>query len=453
VEVAVPQWIAYVPNGDVFDEQGFQPDIRFEYRPDAFEGEKDELLSLALATLRKEAAPAQPIAGPSVQEFRARRAAEKVCRPKVIAVEPRDATTGVDPRTALRIRFDRPMHPSTVLLAWKAGSVADCDRIQYDATANQFTIPAVLEPGCTHRIVINPPVKAGSPAGFTSAHGTPAGRYEWTFTTAECTSGVTAEKPPPVIARPVHDVVAAYNRKRAAMRSFIETQDTVELSQPGQGGFHCLRAYTMVFTLQGPEKYLVDVSDVCGMPMVLFCDGAINNIAGYYRHEGSAPEAVFCRSDDLARNDLKLADPFDVCAESAVTVSRQLKLRYAGTANVAGRRCHVVVAPAGSASDRRPPCCTWWIDVESHRLVRAAHDERGGRSTHWYSFERVNEPLAHLECMPGVPYQEVYRHRRMDDPLPDRDASRFVEIHDGCRGTFRARWGQCGPAGEQYVGL
>lgn len=63
IEVAVPQWIAYLPNGELFDEKGVPPEVLFEYRRDAFEGNKDELLSMALTRLRKEPLPPEPIAG------------------------------------------------------------------------------------------------------------------------------------------------------------------------------------------------------------------------------------------------------------------------------------------------------------------------------------------------------------------------------------------------------
>jgi C-terminal processing protease CtpA/Prc len=56
LKVAVPRWIDYLPNGDPLDEHGFRPQIKFEPRQGAFEGDRDDLLGAALEHLRKTAA-------------------------------------------------------------------------------------------------------------------------------------------------------------------------------------------------------------------------------------------------------------------------------------------------------------------------------------------------------------------------------------------------------------
>jgi hypothetical protein len=450
IEVAVPQWIAYLPNGELFDEKGVAPKVLFEYRPDAFEGNKDELLSAALAKLRKEPLPATPIAGPSIREFRARRAAEEAHIPKVVSVEPKAGSTNVDPRTALRIRFDRPMRCSTVSLQWESGGVHRCDRIRYDKGANEFTLPVTLEPSRTHRIVVNP----RGPVGFKSIHGTPAGRYEWAFTTGGSSNRGADEKARSAAALPVQGIVEEFNQMRAAMRSFVETVDTVECSEPGPDGFRRLRAYSAVFNMQGPEEYFADVSDVCGRPTVLFATGALNHVCGYYRHDGSEPSAVASRSEEISRSDIKLADPFESCAADTDAVCEQLKLKYGGTVDLEGRRCHVVESYTGSEPGRDKPARRWWIDAESHLLVRVvSHDEKAGRNVSWLSFDGINEPQAQLESFPNVPYQVLYKHRKMAEPLKNGSTGRFMQINDGCRGSICARWGQYGPDGEEYVGL
>jgi Peptidase family S41 len=49
--VSVLQWIDYLPDGTVLDEHGFQPQIPFEPARGAFEGDRDDLLTAALARL------------------------------------------------------------------------------------------------------------------------------------------------------------------------------------------------------------------------------------------------------------------------------------------------------------------------------------------------------------------------------------------------------------------
>ena len=52
--VAVPVWIDYKPDGQPLDENGFQPQVPFLPEPNAFAGARDDLLTAALARLRRE---------------------------------------------------------------------------------------------------------------------------------------------------------------------------------------------------------------------------------------------------------------------------------------------------------------------------------------------------------------------------------------------------------------
>jgi len=61
--VSVPRWIDYLQDGKPLDERGFQPQIRFEPKPGAFEGDHDDLLTAALERLRKVPVPAKAIDG------------------------------------------------------------------------------------------------------------------------------------------------------------------------------------------------------------------------------------------------------------------------------------------------------------------------------------------------------------------------------------------------------
>jgi C-terminal processing protease CtpA/Prc len=64
ITVSVPQWIDYMPDGTPLDERGFQPQIRFEPKPGAFEGVRDDLLAAALERLRQSPLPEKPIENP-----------------------------------------------------------------------------------------------------------------------------------------------------------------------------------------------------------------------------------------------------------------------------------------------------------------------------------------------------------------------------------------------------
>jgi len=63
--VSVPQWIDFLPDGTPLDEKGFRPQIPFRPEPGAFEAQRDDLLTAALARLREAPLPAQPMEGPA----------------------------------------------------------------------------------------------------------------------------------------------------------------------------------------------------------------------------------------------------------------------------------------------------------------------------------------------------------------------------------------------------
>jgi hypothetical protein len=50
--VSVPQWIDFLPNGTPVDGRGFTPMVAFKPSPAGFEGDRDDLLTAALAWLR-----------------------------------------------------------------------------------------------------------------------------------------------------------------------------------------------------------------------------------------------------------------------------------------------------------------------------------------------------------------------------------------------------------------
>jgi len=62
--VSVPQWIDYLPDGTPLDERGFQPQVPFKPETGAFAGDRDDLLTAALARLSNVPLPDKPIEEP-----------------------------------------------------------------------------------------------------------------------------------------------------------------------------------------------------------------------------------------------------------------------------------------------------------------------------------------------------------------------------------------------------
>ena len=120
ITVSVPQWIDHLPNGTVLDERGFQPQIPFQPATGAFEGERDDLLTAALARLSQLPLPDKPIAGPVFEPATAdlpdhsqgvKEEAQDTSRPRVVSVTPTNDAPAVETVTELHVRFDRPMDP------------------------------------------------------------------------------------------------------------------------------------------------------------------------------------------------------------------------------------------------------------------------------------------------------------------------------------------------------
>jgi hypothetical protein len=65
ITVSVPQWIDYLPDGTPLDEQGVSPKVPFAGTAEAFQGERDDLLSAALQRLKEAPLPAKAIQEPA----------------------------------------------------------------------------------------------------------------------------------------------------------------------------------------------------------------------------------------------------------------------------------------------------------------------------------------------------------------------------------------------------
>ena len=119
-------------------------------------------------------------------------------RPRIVQVVPADGATGIDPVTEIRIRFDRPMVPTRMVLAWARGDAGFRLRgdVRYSADTHEFIIPVQLTPGAEHRIAAgrNHPFRPGAFEGFESADHVAAEPRSWSFTTAKPEAG---DGPPP----------------------------------------------------------------------------------------------------------------------------------------------------------------------------------------------------------------------------------------------------------------
>ena len=63
ITVSLPRWIDYLPDGTPLDERGFEPHVKFEPTPGAYEGNRDDLLTAAVERMRKVTLPERAIEG------------------------------------------------------------------------------------------------------------------------------------------------------------------------------------------------------------------------------------------------------------------------------------------------------------------------------------------------------------------------------------------------------
>ncbi|MBU6401144.1 MAG: hypothetical protein KGS61_12560 [Verrucomicrobia bacterium] len=82
--VSVPRWIDYLPDGTPLDERGFLPQVRFTAGPEAFAGERDDLLTAALARLRAATSPDKPARERRSRDEKAIRADVEVGPPETV---------------------------------------------------------------------------------------------------------------------------------------------------------------------------------------------------------------------------------------------------------------------------------------------------------------------------------------------------------------------------------
>jgi hypothetical protein len=214
--VSVPRWIDYLPDGTPLDEHGFQPQVPFQPSPGAFEGDRDDLLTAALARLSRASLPGKPIEGPVFDPGTAflpdhsrdvEEEARDASRPRVVSVTPTNGASEVGGNTELHLRFDRAMDPLSLKLDWDAGGFLDCEFPKYDSNTYEFTIPVHLGPGLMQQIVVNKPWRRDGNLGkerrdlpregFQSVDHHLAGLFVWRFQT-QARPLLAHSKPPQV---------------------------------------------------------------------------------------------------------------------------------------------------------------------------------------------------------------------------------------------------------------
>lgn len=114
---------------------------------------------------------------------------ERHPRPQVLEVYPPDGADGLPLDTEIRIRFDRPMDPSTPLIQWEHGSEGGYrprGEFRYLEETREFVLPVRLKPGCSHQVVINQEhyFEKGEYMGFSSVGKVAAKPHSWSFVTA-----------------------------------------------------------------------------------------------------------------------------------------------------------------------------------------------------------------------------------------------------------------------------
>jgi len=448
IEIYVPQWLVTLPNGQVVEGRGVLPDAPFAPKADSFTDRRDELLSLVLARLRQETLPAASIAGPTLQALREKETAEKGYQPRVVSVTPSQGAGQVAPDTELRIRFDRPMQPSMLQLAWQEGGFHECGQIRYDETTHEFTLPIHLAAGSQQRIVINPKDESDAVKGFQSVHGTPAEPLAWIFSTEHGEQTHASAEDGSVTSGKTRSVVDQFNKTRDSMWAFVQTITTQEYGEHGPQGYQSLRTYTTRFTFNGDRVFCADVGEKTGMPLVVFCEGHLNHISGYYQKTRDTEDIVFCLDADITDRKVVVADPFK--AQDVDATIQQRALQCTGQELVDGTPCDTICTPKnGLALSERQ----WWIDQQSHLLTKMATLQADGiKVISWFAYTNINETLHFMAYMPDVSYPWVCANKKMAEPL-EAGHHRFVEIQDSTAGPTVAQWGRQGPQDRESIGL
>ncbi len=373
-------------------------------------------------------------------------------RPRVVSVQPTPGASGVNPRTELRVRFDRPMDPLAAKINWESGDFVACEFPRYDSNTFEFVFPIHLAGGVLHQLAINKDELGFGEWGFLTPDGKLAALYVWRFTTEKesgavsgaATQAVPAASPNRKDSQPGQDpqllsLLQRMQQRQSAVTSCFERVQ--ELAPHHRRGMRKLSLQGSTFKWQQPGQYYGDVSQVVSGLLRIGCDGQ----NWWWESDSSAvPDLCLCPTKSMQLLNISLADPFSLSSDPPSNAIINLGLIYAGLTNRAGVQYHLVEAGAGGPSTNSGP--RWWIDANTW-LIAEIEDQ--GRRTR-FLYEAVNQPLPKAEFAPPALSRAKIQPL---DPLDAGYTQRFVNLRDGADGRMSVRWGKVGPKGRSSSGL
>ncbi len=168
VTFSIPTWVDYLPDKTPLELKGITPDHLCAYSVEAFQGESDPVLELALDQLAKKPLPPEPIQGPKYTS------GDKA---NVVKVYPTDGSDIQPGETTLKITFDRPMNPDAQRIFFKKGGGVPTGDVVYDSETYTFTVPVYFFPET--KISCSVSTKRGQ--GFKDLEGNPIASFSWSF--------------------------------------------------------------------------------------------------------------------------------------------------------------------------------------------------------------------------------------------------------------------------------
>jgi len=384
-------------------------------------------------------------------------------KPRVVSVSPASGAK-VPMVNLVRVRFDQPMDPEG--FGWR---LRDADSVHkyppgthmelvrhvtYDAEKHEFAMPFTLPPDWTAKIEL---------VGFRSKQGKPADPIPLTYSTGTETFGKAlldrfaqaGESPE------LRRVVEKTRQARRDLRSLSERVHHLWYATGGESNVGSVRldSHWARFKMQGDRQFYGDASHLMLGTIIVGSDGeACWRYTGWFKkgqERKRNPEIEWrlttCPFEEMREKDVRICDPFDSKTADVDAVIRDMKLEYAGTASLDGRKCHLVqswgITPwaRGNILLR---VSEWWIDAQSYRPLQVVR-YFCGRHVNRFLYDRVDEAMAASEFRPPAGQKIV---QRALSPLGDGYTRRYVSTGDGSRGWMSVSWGKKGPGGKRSGG-
>lgn len=427
LKINLPRWIAYMKNGEILEGNGIQPDVNFEFSSQSFSDRNDELLSLAINTLKKEEVPSLAIVGPSIYDVRQKEALEKERIPKVIHIEPKPNAKNISPEFDMKIQFDMPMNPSTISLSWLEGGFHDCGKIKYDESTNTFHIKMELEPKCRHKISLN----TGNGLYFRSTHGKIAEEYEWTFTTKKgkrfLPKDIKEDKP-----EDIENVLTKVVSSRNNIKNIAETVTSMEFLDKNKKGFKRLISYSSRFKYQEDNYFYADISDKQGHPFYIVGTGLD---CGYLTYQDSMLQFVVCPLSEITGIDVNIAKIFSFEPGNIRSFIQEQHIEHNGL----DRRNNKTYYNISASADKTIEKVNWWLDTETNLLERKIQvDELGNKKIHSFDYLSINQIMPESDFFPPM-HHKYFLKPNVLEVLP-KGSMQIIEINDGSNGSIVAKW-------------